>query len=60
VTRFPAAQHRSAATRRGSGAASAGPVDRPTAETWHAATLKNFALEFGWVEDGATVMRLLG
>jgi nicotinamidase-related amidase len=26
----------------------------------HAATLKNFAMKFGWVEDGATVMRLLG
>jgi hypothetical protein len=26
----------------------------------HAATLKNFAHKFGWVADGATVMRLLG
>jgi isochorismate hydrolase len=26
----------------------------------HAATLKNFASKFGWVEDSEAVMRLLG
>ena len=26
----------------------------------HAATLKNFASKFGWVEDSDTVMRQLG
>jgi hypothetical protein len=30
------------------------------AQDLHAATLKNFASKFGWVEDSADVMRVIG